>query len=184
MDDQTVDHGSGLLTLFIPAAIILALVVAFIAPEFAAKFELGGEIFLRLLKMMVVPLVVTSVMAGILGMGDIRKLGKPGAAAIGYYVSTTILAVMVGLVTVNIIQPGANGVEQEMLADATSKRSDDEIKKELREHLADGTSLSEDEIAEVLTPLKEPAERSLSTILHNLASVSYTHLTLPTICSV
>ena len=56
--------------------------------------------------MMVVPLVVTSVMSGILGMGDIRKLGKPGGTAVVYYLATTLLAVFVGLIVVNTIRPG------------------------------------------------------------------------------
>ena len=74
-----------------------------------ALFEaigIGGEVFLRALTMMVVPLVVASVMSGILGMGDVRKLGRPGLTAILYYVSTTVLAVVVGLVVVNVLKPG------------------------------------------------------------------------------
>ena len=40
------------------------------------RFEVGGDIFLRLLRMMVVPLVMASVMSGIIGLGDVRKLGR------------------------------------------------------------------------------------------------------------
>ena len=75
-----------------------------------ALFEalgIGGEVFLRALTMMVVPLVMASVMSGILGMGDVRKLGRPGLVAILYYFSTTILAVVVGLLVVNIVNPGS-----------------------------------------------------------------------------
>ena len=75
-----------------------------------ALFEaigIGGEVFLRALTMMVVPLVMASVMSGILGMGDVRKLGRPGLVAILYYFSTTILAVVVGLAVVNMINPGS-----------------------------------------------------------------------------
>lgn len=106
--------GHGNLTLWILAGIILALVTAFVAPHFASKLKLGGEIFLNLLKMIVVPLVITSVMSGIIGLGDVRKLGKPGAAAIGYYLTTTLLAVIIGLVVVNLIDPGVDlaGSEQ------------------------------------------------------------------------
>ena len=63
-----------------------------------AVFDLGGQIFLRLLKMIVVPLVIASVMTGILGMGDVRKLGRPGLFTVVYYLATTILAVIVGMV--------------------------------------------------------------------------------------
>ena len=66
------------LTLWILAAILLAIVFSLWRPAAAENLHAGGEIFLRLLKMMVVPLVVTSVMSGILGMGDVRRLGKQG----------------------------------------------------------------------------------------------------------
>ena len=104
---QNSKENSGGLTFMILIAIVVGILFALGFPQQAVKVQLGGEIFLRLLKMMVVPLVVTSVMSGILGMGDIRKLGRPGAAAIGYYLSTTVLAVIVGLVIVNLIRPGA-----------------------------------------------------------------------------
>ena len=94
------------LTLQILVAIIAAFAFALTAPHAAEYLHFGGEIFLNLLKMMVVPLVVTSVMSGILGMGDVRKLGKPGATAIGYYLCTTVIAVLIGLVVVNTLQPG------------------------------------------------------------------------------
>ncbi|MCB1093513.1 MAG: cation:dicarboxylase symporter family transporter, partial [Verrucomicrobiae bacterium] len=99
--------GHGNLTLWIVGGIVLAVIVALIAPVFASKLKLGGDIFLNLLKMIVVPLVVTSVMSGILGLGDVRKLGRPGVAAVTYYLVTTLLAVIVGILVVNAIQPGA-----------------------------------------------------------------------------
>src|SRR5690606_20618112 len=82
---------------------------------------IGGDIFLMLLKMMVVPLVIVSVMQGILNLGDVRKLGKPGAAAIGYFLSTTIIAVLTGLILVNVIAPGHSDIDmaqvEQMAAD-------------------------------------------------------------------
>ena len=110
MPDKPKSH----LTLYIAAAIILAVLLAVFAPGFAMQFELGGKIFLNLLTMMVVPLVMASVMSGILGLGDIRKLGRPGGLAVTYYLMTTVLAVIVGLLMVNLIQPGV-GVDQAVL---------------------------------------------------------------------
>jgi solute carrier family 1 (neuronal/epithelial high affinity glutamate transporter), member 1 len=81
---------------------------------------IGGDIFLMLLKMMVVPLVIVSVMQGILNLGDVRKLGRPGAAAIGYYLATTVIAVLTGLVLVNLIAPGESDIDMakvEQMAD-------------------------------------------------------------------
>ncbi|MDG2129939.1 MAG: dicarboxylate/amino acid:cation symporter [Fuerstiella sp.] len=93
-------------TLLMIIAIVSALVLAYFAPAFAVSLKLGGEVFLRLLMMVVVPLVMASVMSGILGLGDVRKLGKPGAVAIGYYLTTTVLAVSTGVLIVNLFSPG------------------------------------------------------------------------------
>ena len=108
------DKPKSRLTLYIAVAIVVAVLLAVFAPGFAMQFELGGEVFLNLLTMMVVPLVMASVMSGIIGLGDIRKLGRPGGLAVTYYLMTTILAVIVGLLMVNLIQPGV-GVDQTTL---------------------------------------------------------------------
>jgi Na+/H+-dicarboxylate symporter len=108
------------LTLFIVSAIVLAVIVAIVLPGFAVKLDIGGEIFLRLLQMVVVPLVMASVMSGILGLGDIRKLGKPGGCAVLYYLSTTVLAVITGLIVVNVIRPGKH-IPPAMVEDAKAE---------------------------------------------------------------
>ena len=108
------DKPKSRLTLYIAVAIVVAVLLAVFAPGLAMRFELGGEIFLNLLTMMVVPLVMASVMSGIIGLGDIRKLGRPGGLAVTYYLMTTVLAVIVGLLMVNFIQPGV-GVDQTTL---------------------------------------------------------------------
>ena len=108
------DKPKSRLTVYIAVAIVVAVLLAVFAPEFAMQFELGGEVFLNLLTMMVVPLVMASVMSGIIGLGDIRKLGRPGGLAVTYYLMTTVLAVIVGLLMVNLIQPGV-GVDQTAL---------------------------------------------------------------------
>ena len=113
---ESSNAGGGHHTLYMIAAIVLAFVVAWLAPHFAASLEVGGEIFLRLLTMVVVPLVMASVMSGILGLGDVRKLGKPGAAAVGYYLMTTVLAVTIGVIVVNVFQPGVGVDADQMLA--------------------------------------------------------------------
>ena len=105
-DKQSDGHGN--LTFYIIGAIVAAIGAGFFIPEIAVKFKVGGEVFLSLLMMMVVPLVISSVMSGILGLGDVRKLGKPGGVAVGYYMCTTVLAVTVGLIAVNILKPGVN----------------------------------------------------------------------------
>jgi len=69
-----------------------------------------GEMFLDTLKMLVIPLIVSSMIVGITGLGDIRKVGKAGTITLIYFLSTSGIAVMAGIVVVNIMQPGL-GVE-------------------------------------------------------------------------
>lgn len=70
-------------------------------------FSVGGEIFLNLLKMMVVPIVLVSLICGVAGLGDIRKLGRLGIKAILLYVFTTIIAISLALIIATLLQVGS-----------------------------------------------------------------------------
>ena len=65
-----------------------------------------ARIFLTLLKMVVIPLVFSSLVAGIVGLGSFRKLGRMGGKALGWYITTSLLAIFAGQTLVNIIRPG------------------------------------------------------------------------------
>ncbi|MFQ5443105.1 MAG: dicarboxylate/amino acid:cation symporter [Nitrospinales bacterium] len=69
-----------------------------------------GDIFLDILKMLVIPLIISSMIVGISGLGDIRKVGKTGMITLIYYSITTAISVALGLLMVNLILPG-KGVE-------------------------------------------------------------------------
>jgi DAACS family dicarboxylate/amino acid:cation (Na+ or H+) symporter len=64
-----------------------------------------GQVFLRMLFMVVMPLVFASIALGVAGVGDIRKAGRIGGKAIGYFFVTTALATTLGLVVVNVMRP-------------------------------------------------------------------------------
>ncbi|MDP2320348.1 MAG: dicarboxylate/amino acid:cation symporter [Acidobacteriota bacterium] len=64
-----------------------------------------GQIFLRMLFMVVMPLVFASIALGVCGQGDIRKVGRIGGKAVGYFLVTTVLAATLGLVIVNLARP-------------------------------------------------------------------------------
>ena len=66
-----------------------------------------GQIFLRMLLMTVVPLVFASIALGVAGLGDIRKVGRVGTRTIAYFVVSTAISAVIGLVLVNLVQPGA-----------------------------------------------------------------------------
>jgi len=65
-----------------------------------------ARLFLALLKMVVIPLVFASLVSGIVGLGDFKKLGRLGGKALGWYVTTSLLAILTGLALVNLIRPG------------------------------------------------------------------------------
>ena len=66
-----------------------------------------GRLFILLLKLVIIPLIFVSIVCGVAGIGDVRKLGPLGAKTLGFYFCTTGVAVLIGLACVNIIQPGA-----------------------------------------------------------------------------
>lgn len=65
-----------------------------------------GQLFMRLIKMVVVPLVFASLLVGVASLGDIRKLGRLGSRTLGLYLGTTAVAVSIGLVCAYVVQPG------------------------------------------------------------------------------
>ena len=158
-------------TLYICLAIVIAIVFAIMAPAFAMKFHLGGEVFLNLLKMMVVPLVMSSVMCGILGMGDVRKLGKPGLYTVLYYLCTTVLAVVVGLAVVNIIRPGVGTVSEEARAEIEGE--DSATADVIYEYLSSQVDLPKEQVAEFFGEA-EQTEPSIGMILENLVTSLFT----------
>ncbi len=77
------------------------------SPEFTAKYiKPFGTIFVNSLKMIAVPLVLASLIVGIANLGDISKLSRMGGKTIGVYLATTTIAITIGLLCVNIMQPG------------------------------------------------------------------------------
>ena len=77
-----------------------------LSPEEAKHVEILGELWIRMLRMLVVPLIVASIIQGVGSLGDIRRLGRLGGVTIVYYLSTTGLAIVLGMILVNVIQPG------------------------------------------------------------------------------
>lgn len=90
----------------IVVAIFVGTVIGGWLPGLAVKFRLLGELFLNALMMIVVPLVILSMIVGITGLGDIRKIGAIGRRTVIYYMVTTGLSVLIGIILVNIIRPG------------------------------------------------------------------------------
>ncbi|MDT8385305.1 MAG: dicarboxylate/amino acid:cation symporter [Gammaproteobacteria bacterium] len=98
--------------------ILIALVLAVIAGTltgtdgslfgitFYSIYQFIGTLFLNALKMLIVPLIVSSIIVGIAGIGSTGALGRLGGKTLFYYMSTSLIAILIGLVMVNIIAPG------------------------------------------------------------------------------
>ncbi|KAB7704147.1 glutamate/aspartate:proton symporter GltP [Bacillus aerolatus] len=84
-------------------------------PAVATYLQPIGDIFIRLIKMIVVPIVISTLILGVAGTGDMKKLGRLGGKTILYFEIVTTIAIIVGLLAANIIQPGA-GIDMSKLA--------------------------------------------------------------------
>lgn len=94
------------LALAIPAGLAAGEDGGLFGITFYQIFDFLGTLFLNALKMIIVPLVIASIITGIAGIGGTRGLGRLGGKTLVYYLSTSLLAILVGLAMVNLIQPG------------------------------------------------------------------------------
>jgi len=106
------------LTTWIMIAMILGVVVGYVcniaAPDAKAAKDIAGyfnvvtDVFLRLIKMIIAPLVFATLVAGIAHMGDASAVGRIGLKAMAWFITASLVSLALGLVMVNILQPGAN----------------------------------------------------------------------------
>jgi Na+/H+-dicarboxylate symporter len=97
---------------------------AYVGADFIADwFYPIGIIFVSLLKLIAVPLIIASLTKGIADLQDISKLSKIGGRTIAIYLTTTIIAVTLGLLVVNIVQPGV-GLPADVMAEISAKNMD------------------------------------------------------------
>jgi Na+/H+-dicarboxylate symporter len=100
-------HKHALYVLYgIVAGVVLGVFTGWYFGPAMTGFGWFGTLFLDALKMLIVPLIFAAVISGVASLGDVRKLGRLGAATILYFLATTAIAVLIGLVLVNVIQPG------------------------------------------------------------------------------
>lgn len=98
---------------------------------FYGVFDFLGTIFIKALKMIIVPLIFSSIVVGIAGIGKAEDLGRLGGKTVGFYMLTGLLAVLIGLAYVNLVQPGYEDGEpvREQLALEVAQK---EVGQELR----------------------------------------------------
>ncbi len=94
------------LTTQIFLGLLLGACFGYFLPEIGSQLKPLGDAFIRMIKMIVVPLIFSTLIVGIAGTGDFKKLGRLGGKAIIWFEVASALALIVGLVVVNVLQPG------------------------------------------------------------------------------
>ena len=86
--------------------IALGALVGVLQPKIAVKCEWIGAFFVDALKMMIAPLILTTLVAGMISIGGKGRLGKFGALTVAYFLTTTLISVILGMLMVTVIEPG------------------------------------------------------------------------------
>ncbi len=106
-----------LLTIYILAAMVLGLLVGYLVhvnasdefiKSFSKNIKLLSNIFIRLVQMIIAPLVVTTLIVGIAKLGDLKAVGRVGGKAMLWFISASLISLLLGLVLVNVFQPGSS----------------------------------------------------------------------------
>lgn len=111
------------LTFQVLTAITIGILLGHFYPSLAVEMKPLGDIFIKMIKMVIGPIVFLTVVTGISSIGDMKKVGKVGGKAILYFEVVTTFALAIGLIVVNLLKPGAgmNIHAGQLKADAVAK---------------------------------------------------------------
>lgn len=110
----------GQLYFWVLLAILAGGIFGFVNPEQAVKLKPLGDGFIALVKMLISPIIFCTVVLGIAGAGDMRKVGRVGGKALLYFEVVSTFALVIGLVVVNVVRPGAGFNVDPATLDATA----------------------------------------------------------------
>ncbi|NOJ74050.1 dicarboxylate/amino acid:cation symporter [Paenibacillus alvei] len=88
-------------------AILLGVLFGQFFPKYAVELKVLGDIFIKLIKMVIAPIIFFTVVHGIASMGDMKKVGRIGGKALLYFEIVTTIALAIGLLVVNLVKPGS-----------------------------------------------------------------------------
>jgi aerobic C4-dicarboxylate transport protein len=104
------------------AAVVIGAVIGFAFPQTGEALKPLGDGFIKLIKMMIGPIIFCTVVLGISGMEDMKKVGKTGGLALIYFEVVSTIALVIGLVVVNIVRPGVGVNADPATLDAAAVR--------------------------------------------------------------
>lgn len=87
-------------------ALVIAVIYGYFFPGAVEYVAWMGDIFLRALKMVIIPLVFSSIISGVTSIGEGKNLGRLGIKTLSYYLLTSLMAILTGLIVVNLVKPG------------------------------------------------------------------------------
>ena len=87
-------------------AVLAGIALGFVAPDFAEKLAPLGELFVKLIKMMISPVIFCTIVLGVGSIASAAQVGKVGGLALGYFITMSTFALAIGLVVGNILKPG------------------------------------------------------------------------------
>ncbi|MDI4665687.1 dicarboxylate/amino acid:cation symporter [Xanthobacter autotrophicus] len=114
-------------------AIVAGCLLGHFYPDFAASLKPLGDAFIKLVKMVIAPVIFLTVVTGIAGMRDLAKVGRVAGKAMIYFLTFSTLALLIGLVVANVVQPGVGlnidpaSLDPKAVATYTSKAHDSSI---------------------------------------------------------
>ncbi|NMD69736.1 dicarboxylate/amino acid:cation symporter [Bacillus sp. DNRA2] len=94
------------LTVQVIIGIFVGIAIGFIFPDFGEQLKILADLFIKMIKMVIAPIVFFTVVIGIGSMGDLKKVGRIGGKALLYFEIVTTFALAIGIIVVNLIQPG------------------------------------------------------------------------------
>ena len=95
------------LTFQVLLAVIVGVVLGALAPDLGKSLKPLGDGFIKLVKMLIAPIIFATVVVGLAGRGDLKKVGRVGGKALLYFEIVSTLALIIGLVVANVFAPGA-----------------------------------------------------------------------------
>ena len=89
------------------AAIVAGILIGHFYPEFGTQLKPLGDAFIKLVKMIIAPVIFLTVATGIAGMSDLQKVGRVAGKAMLYFLTFSTMALIIGMIVANVVQPGA-----------------------------------------------------------------------------
>lgn len=111
------------LTFWVLLAIVVAVILGYFFPDTAVQAEWMGTGFIRLIKLFIGPIIFLTIVLGITGMGNLKKVGKIGVKAVIYFEIVTTVALVIGIAFAQLVQPGKIDKTGLPIQDATAYQS-------------------------------------------------------------